>query len=136
MDYYNIDLFEPISTDKLQDYYNKGKTITEGNIFIYGDSLGKTGDIHWSLKKIVLNQEKLVFEFDESLIEINDPNHIVMNEKLIAIRSSSKIIWKDQWFNVILEYKWGIEDLTTRTILGNHGFRTKKKDNALVFSTW
>ncbi|MGJ8657627.1 MAG: hypothetical protein ACSHX6_14360 [Akkermansiaceae bacterium] len=69
MDYYNLDLFDEISTAELLALKQDSKLIASGNIFIYKDTIGKPGDIFFDLKSIRKTVNGLVFDFGSCSVE-------------------------------------------------------------------
>lgn len=135
MDYYNLDLFDEISALELVAKSENETLIQSGNIEVYGDTVGRPGDISYDLKYIEYNEHVIVFNFGGSSVVVEHPQGIVVNKLVIAIKSASKVSWN--WSeDEIMTYSDNEEKLETSSTNKNHNFNTSKKLPAFLFSTW
>lgn len=123
-----------ISINELIKLFEENNIIKNGALSVFGDSIGKPGDIIYKLSYIKNNDINIEFGFKGVKILVYHPNFIVSNEKMICIKYSKKIEWIDK--NIHLVYNQIENELKTEIIIGKHFFRTKNNENALLFYTW
>jgi hypothetical protein len=135
MNYYDLYLFKEISKTKLVEELENRALMTCGNIFIFGDTVGKPGDITYDLKSIQATTHSLFFDFGSSSIVLHDPIGIVVNEYVIGIKFASKVEWN--WCNEHqLLYTNENERLEGNTNNDKHVFKIDKNKPAFLYSTW
>lgn len=135
MDYHNLSLVKSITTDALINSM-PDVIITNGCISVFGDTVGKPGDIIYTLKCIDLVQEGLRFKFGcTTEIIVSEPLDIVINQKVLGIRNCSKITWsiRENSFSYTRNINNEIE---TKVLKGQHNFNLRPNTEAFLFSTW
>lgn len=135
MNYYELKDFKSIEINELILAFRNGKTIINGCISVFEDSVGKPGDRLVELKKITEENNRIIFEFgnDEKII-VENPSHIVINDKVIRIQNSEKVKWIVK--ELCLEYIKFDEIIETKVLEGEHFFRIKQNSSALLIYTW
>ena len=135
MDYYNIDLFDEIDQDTLITNFEDGTLIESGNIDVYGDTVGRPGDIFYDLASIATTENSIIFNFGKSSVEVHNPKGIVVNKYVIGIKSAARVDWN--WSDEEkLIYEDGDDGFETKAINQNHNFNINKKKPAFLLSTW
>lgn len=135
MDYYNLSDFTSITIENLIRSFQLKKTIKQGSISVFSDSIGKPGDNIYSLTSIQKNEnESIVFEFNNDKIIVFDPIFIVSNEKMIGIRTARKIEWIIDDLHLIYDNREGV--LKTSVMLGSHNFRVDENFDAFMLYSW
>lgn len=134
IDFYNKNNFNSISINGLTELFKNNNTIRKGAISIFGDSIGKPGDISYCLNYIKTRENVIEFGINYGKILIYYPFFIVSNEKMICIGDSTRIEWIDE--NTHLIYNKVDNIVKTEVIIGKHSFRTKNDEDALLFYTW
>lgn len=135
MNYYNLSDFKQITIENLIQKFQSRKTISQGSISVFSDSIGKPGDNIYTLISIYKNEnESVVFEFKNDRIVVFNPIFIVSNEKVIGIKNANKIEWINENLHLIYENRNGI--LKTYVKIGIHNFRTKESQDAFMLYTW
>lgn len=135
MNYYELNDFKSIETSELILAFRNGKTINTGCISVFEDSIGKPGDRLVELKKIIEENNRIIFEFgNEEKIIVESPSHIVINDKVIGIQNSEKVKWITK--ELCLKYIKVDEIIETKVLKGEHFFRIKQNSSALLIYTW
>src|SRR6218665_273483 len=135
MDFYKLLDFETISIDKFIQMFHSNETIKFGAISVFGDSIGKPGDITYSLESVnKIGDHAIALEFRGLRLIIYNPQNIVINEKVIGGSKCSKIEWVDD--NVHLVYELFNDKLQIQVIRGEHFFRTMENRDALIIYAW
>lgn len=94
MAYYDLKNHNTITVVELLEKFSEKKTITEGCISIFEDSIGKPGDRFSQLTALTYSAEKLRFSFGKKeTITISYPKGIVINEKVIGVQECKQIEW-------------------------------------------
>jgi hypothetical protein len=133
MNNYDLTLFNSLTINELVEKF-PSSTINDGSIDVFGDTIGKPGDIVYSLKNIEVDGNTLKFEFGETEVVIFNPINIIVNEKVIGVSDCSKVIWSNG--NSSFEYLKEGDSLNTRVLKGEHFFKTKQNREAFLFYTW
>lgn len=123
-----------MNPNELIDKFNKKETIRTGAVSVFGDSIGKPGDLIYTLQNIILESNTLKFLFGNTNITIIDPIEIYVKKKTIEVKNCSKIRWVDE--KLKLEYVLVDNELFTNLITGNHLFKVNKNKEAFTFYAW
>ena len=137
MDYYNPNLFHKISIEELLLELKNNRLINEGSISVWGDEIGKPGDSIYTLKNIAFDGQnsKLTLLFGTNcVIEIQDPEEITLNEKIVCIKNATKVLWNTN--NMSLNYDRKNNQLFGTANNGPHTFRIQSEKPAFLFYTW
>lgn len=132
MDYYNINLFEEITQIELVEKLEKATLINCGSIAIFGDTVGKPGDIWYDLKSIEATTQMIIFHFGNSSIVVHDYKGIVVNDYVIGIKSASRVDWNWSKHEQLI-YMNNNERLATKTNYKKHVFNTDKSQPAFLY---
>lgn len=134
MDYYNIAEFKAITIGELSEKFINNQTIKRGAISVFGDTIGKPGDLSYSLNRICLEKNKLIFLFGTTSIIIEKPIGIYINNKIISVHKASKITWKNK--EIILEYVVDESKIKNQVLKGKHTFGIDIDKEAFMYYTW
>ena len=139
-DYYDIMSFEPLKNNwELTEQYKESKASLSGTLTVWGDTIGRPGDTLYSLNEIKITKEGvIVFEFNNSCVQLVNPIDIYVNKMIIAVRKSDKIIWEDVHFNTKIEYNFdkSVQNVEAKIIFGEHLPNLDSAEPCFMLSAW
>jgi hypothetical protein len=135
MNYYELNNFNPISIDELIFEFRNSETIINGNIAVFGDSIGQAGDRYIKLKNLLKKEDSVLFIFENNeTVEIKKPKHIVVNKKVIGIKICEKVRWQTN--ELLLKYEVLNDKIVNRYLNDNYFVQINLNSYAFLFFVW
>jgi hypothetical protein len=135
-EYFNkISGLKVITIECLIKKYIQGETINMGSLSLWGDSIGRPGDIIYTLISITKKNSNIIqFNFKDMIVDVFGPIDIAIDENSIVIYLADKLELFDSSVHLVYERKDHNFDVSA--VSGFHSFKVDINRPAFVLNAW